>query len=141
MNERTNEWLEQRMNNIWEILFADIERKNTVNIAFTGRWKNKLGHITRREDTSTFIAINSILKDPLIPETIVDVTIAHELTHYAHGFHSPLPRKYKHPHAGGVVTRELKKRGFTHQMKLEKEFLKKHWTVFVKKHTNASKNA
>lgn len=133
MDERTNEWLEQRMNNIWEMLFADIERKNAVHIAFSGKWKNKLGHITKKKDT-TIIAINSILKDPLIPETIIDVTIAHEVTHYAHGFHSPLPKRYKHPHAGGIVTRELKKRGFTHQIKFEKEFLKNNWSMFVRKH-------
>ena len=48
----------------------------------------------------------------LIPEYVIDTTVAHELVHYMHGFFSPHQRLYKHPHKGGIVTKELKKRGF-----------------------------
>ena len=44
-----------------------------------------------------------------------------------HGFHSPHPRKYKYPHQGGIVDKELKKRGFEHLLNLEKQWTKKNW--------------
>ena len=50
----------------------------------------------------------------IIPEYIIDLTLAHEMIHYMHGFNSPLPKQFRHPHAGSVVDRELKKRGFGH---------------------------
>ena len=131
---RDNDWLFKRMEDIWELLFPDVEKKNKVNITFKGKWKHKFGHIKRKKDTSTEIAINSIFTDPLIPECIIDITIAHELVHYMHGFNSPHPQRYKHPHAGGIVIKELKKRGFTHQMKIEKDFIQHKWPYFVKKH-------
>jgi len=45
--------------------------------------------------------------------SLVDATIVHELTHYLHGFSSPIEQKFRTAHAGGVVVKELKKRGFT----------------------------
>ena len=131
---RDNDWLIERLDQIWECLFPDLEKKNLVNIQFKGKWKNKFGHIKRKKDKSTEIAINGILKDPQIPECLIDITIAHELVHYMHGFNSPHPQIYKHPHAGGIVTKELKKRGFHHQMKIEKDFLQNKWMYFVKKY-------
>ena len=62
-----------------------------------------------------------------VPEYIIDLTIAHELSHYAHGFNSPLKRKYKHPHKGGVVTKEMTSRGFDRMIKMEKMFFRKEW--------------
>ena len=50
-------------------------------------------------------------RDPAIPEQIISATLVHELCHYAHGFSSPLPRKYSSPHAGGVILRRNEKRG------------------------------
>ncbi len=129
---RNDDWLAERLNQIWELLFSDIQRKNNVVIRFKGKWKNKFGHIKRLKNKDTEIAINGLFKDPKVPEYIIDTTIAHELTHYSHGFHSPLPRKYKHPHLGGVVTKELIKRGFGHMIKKEKEFMKRVWPNLLK---------
>ena len=126
-------WLEQRLEQIWHLLFSDTPQKNRVRIRFKGRWKNKFGHIKRLPNKDTEIAINGLFKDFLIPEYVVDITIAHELTHYAHGFHSPLPQLYQHPHKGGVVTRELRKRGFGHLLRKEKYFMKKEWPVLYEK--------
>lgn len=124
---RNQLWLNQKLSNIWELLFPEIERKNNVIIKFKGKWKNKFGHIKTLKNKDTEIAVNSFFQSSLIPEYIIDLTIAHELIHYSHGFHSPLPKLYSHPHKGGIVTKELKKRGFTNQLKLEKQFVKEEW--------------
>lgn len=135
---RDEEWLAERLNQIWQLLFPEIERKNNVIIRFKGKWKNKFGHIKRLKNQDTEIVINSLFKNELVPEYIIDTTIAHELTHYSHGFQSPLPRKYKHPHAGGIVRRELLKRGFGHMVAKERGFVKKEWPrTFKQLHPNA----
>ena len=121
---RNNDWLQNRMHHIWETLFPDLEKKNNIIIRFKGRWKNKFGHIKRLKNKDSEIVVNGYFQKEHIPEFIIDLTIAHEIIHYMHGFNSPLPRKYKHPHAGGIVTRELRNRGFGHMLIKEKEFIK-----------------
>ena len=124
---RDNLWLEQQLDRIWHLLFHDTPRMNNVNVRFKGRWRNKFGHIKRLNDKSTEIAINGLFRNSIVPDYIIDLTLAHELIHYSHGFHSPLPRKYKHPHKGGIVTKELKQRGFSHLLRREKDFIKREW--------------
>ena len=123
---RDDLWLKNRMEQIWELLFPETPRLNNVNIKFYGKWKNKFGHIAKRGNDS-HIVINSLFKHDLIPEYIIDITIAHELIHYSHGFNSPLPRLYKHPHKNGVVTKELLKKGFGHLIRKERYFTRKEW--------------
>ncbi len=124
---RDANWLSIRLDNIWRLLFPEIEKKNNVIIRFKGRWKNKFGHIKRLKDGSSEIAINGLFSNMEVPEYMIDVTIAHELVHYMHGFNSPHEKKYSHPHKGGIVNRELKKRGFGHLIRLERDFLKRSW--------------
>ena len=131
LTQRDNEWLSARLDHIWALLYSDVERLNRVHVRFKGRWKNKFGHIKRVKD-DTEIVVNSLLKDPQVPEFLIDITLAHELAHYAHGFNSPHKRKYKHPHAGGVVTKELQRRGFGHMLRLEKDYIRKQWPHFVR---------
>jgi hypothetical protein len=121
---RDDEFLKMRLEAIWQVLFPEVTKGNKVNIKFKGRWKNKFGHIAKKGDDSE-IVVNGFFKELVVPEFIIDLTIAHELVHYMHGFNSPLPRLYRHPHKGGIVTKELKRRGFTHLIKQEKDFLKK----------------
>ena len=97
---------------IWSLLFFDVERRNDVLIKFKGNWRNKFGHIKRLKNKNSEIAINGFFKKEIVPEYIVDVTIAHELVHYMHGFNSPHPKLFAHPHKGGVVDKELRGRGF-----------------------------
>jgi len=128
---RDNKFLNQRLAQIWFLLFEDTPKLNNVVIRFKGSWKNKFGHIKKiKEDTE--IAINGLFKHDLVPEYVIDLTIAHELIHYSHGFNSPLERKYKHPHKGGIVTKELKERGFEKTLKKEKLFVKKEWPNIYK---------
>ncbi|MBU4502747.1 MAG: hypothetical protein KKA79_09185 [Nanoarchaeota archaeon] len=129
---RDDDWLAERLSQIWQLLFPDLERKNNVVVRFKGRWKNKFGHIKRMKNKDTEIVINGLFKSEKVPEYIVDTTIAHELVHYSHGFHSPFPQKYKYPHSGGVVNRELRKRGFGHMMGRERDFVKRQWPRIFK---------
>ena len=123
---RNDEFLRKRLDDIWMMLFNEIPKMNNVIIKFKGKSRNKFGYIRKKGDDS-FIGINELFKFDLVPEYIIDLTIAHELSHYAHGFNSPLEKKYKHPHKGGVVTKELEKRGFDKMIKKEKMFFKQEW--------------
>src|SRR6266849_4287106 len=97
---------------IWQEHFSDVPRVNTVEIAYCHPWKRRLGLIRLSLDNLfTFIGINTLLQHQQVPEYVLITTIAHELTHYAHGFGSPLPRPYEHPHANNLVNRELAQRG------------------------------
>jgi len=128
---RGDNWLTQRLDHIWSLLFPEVERKNKVLIMFKGRWRNKFGHIEKKGKISE-IVINGYFKDERIPEYIVDLTIAHELIHYMHGFNSPHKQLFKHPHQGGVVRKELLKRGFGHMFRKERYFIKREWPLFLK---------
>ena len=130
---RNQEWLQQRLDRVWQSVFPEVERKNNVIIKFKGKWKNKFGHIKLLKDKTTEIAINSLFKNEEVPEFMIDLTIAHELVHYMHGFQSPHPKMFKYPHQGGIVNKELKKRGLASLIKQEKSFTKNDWkTIYIK---------
>ena len=129
---RDDQWLNERLENIWRLLFPDIEKANNVSARFKGKWKNKFGHIKLLRNKNSEIAVNSLFKNTVIPEYIIDITLAHELIHYSHGFNSPLKKLFKHPHKGNIVEKELKKRGFENMIKLEKDFVKNKWFQIYK---------
>src|SRR3989344_1301559 len=122
---RDDTWLQTRFDQIWNLFFPDVEKKN-VFVRWKGRWKNKFGHI-KKTNGRTEIAINSLFRDPRVPEDIIKLTMAHEIVHYMHGFHSHLPRQHSHPNAHGVVDRELINKGFGYAMKNEKKWVKEVW--------------
>ncbi len=124
---RDDIWLTILFNEIWDKKFSDVRRKNNVVVRWKGKWRNKFGHIRRLKNTDTEIAINSLFKDEKVPEYIVELTLAHELVHYMHGFHSPYPRLFKHPHKGGVVNKELKMRGYGYEIKKERRWFREVW--------------
>lgn len=124
---RDDRWLAERLEQIWQSQFPDVTRLNTVKTRFKGRWKNKFGHIKKLKNQDTEIAVNGLFKEEIIPEYIIDLTIAHEIVHYSHGFSSPLPKLYRHPHAGGIVRRELKARGLGPLLRKERQFVKNEW--------------
>ncbi|HEX5416387.1 MAG TPA: hypothetical protein VFZ25_12030, partial [Chloroflexota bacterium] len=124
-------WLVELLDRIWEQYFTDTPRVNRVRVSYGGAWKSRLGLITMSEDELTsYIQVNALLKHPHIPEIITLVTVAHEMVHYAHGFGSPLPRRYKHPHRGGVVKRELVRRGMAHEFDLYDRWVYDNWYEF-----------
>lgn len=81
----------------------------------------------------SIITITSLFKSEDVPEMLIDATIAHELVHYTHGFHSPLQRSVKHPHKGRVVEKELEKRGLGKMYAASNLWLKTNWKHIAKR--------
>jgi hypothetical protein len=123
------------MDGIWFRYFADVPRVNRVEIAFRRPWQRRLGVISLSEDErTTRIGVNSLLAHPDAPYCLTLITVAHELVHYCHGFGSPLPRRYQHPHRGGVVTRELEARGLDGELAAYGQWIQQHWWSFYARH-------
>lgn len=139
---RGERWLIQMLDEIWERHFVDTPRVNRVLVSFGGAWKTRLGLITMSEDEKiSYIQINALLRYPEVPEIVARVTTAHEMVHYAHGFGSPLPRRYKHPHRGGIVKRELLRRGMAHEYERYDEWVYSHWYDFYSRCMGASRSS
>ena len=113
---------------IWQNYFADLAHVNEVQIAYCRPWKTRLGLIRMSLDNAiSFIGINSLLRSVQVPECVLLTTIAHELVHYAHGFGSPLPRLYEHPHANRVVEQELERRGLSSALQECDTWIEEQW--------------
>lgn len=133
---RDDKWLFARLDEVWDKYFPDVPQDNDVRIIWGRKARTRLGSIKRGEQRTgkhpeTVITINSLFRDPKIPEYVVVGTIAHELSHYAHGFHSPLERKFRNPHEGGVVTAEMKSRGLAEILKKQKRWIRENWRDYV----------
>ena len=126
---RDDAWLQQLLDHIWDRYFSDVPQHNDVRINFGRRAKRRLGSIMldRHDRRTSIITMNGLFRSPEIPEFVVAATIVHELTHYAHGFNSPLDQDLKHPHAGGVMRREFAERGLLELYLKQKRWLKFHW--------------
>ena len=150
---RDRKYLENLMYDIWENHFCDIPRKNLVLIKFGKYSKRQLGSIKLANDHTkiktlvkknleeydaqddvriTVITITKYFEnDVLVPEFVVKATVAHELCHYAHGFSSPLEKKFNKPHQGNIINKELAKRGLIEEQKLADIWLEKNWVSIV----------
>lgn len=136
--QRDNEWLKKRLEQVWQRYFPDRPPLNHVSVKFgraarTRLGSLKLGRKTFADDTKdSIITITGFFQDPQIPQFVVDGVLAHEVTHYSHGFNSPHPRLYRHPHKGGVVHREMRARGLADTLYLSRKWLKLHWREYVR---------
>ena len=130
---RDDAWLVERLRMVWGRYFNDVERVNEVVISFGRRASNRLGSIYQepRGQKRSIITITGFFRDYDVPDFVVETVIAHELAHYAHGFSSPHRQLYRHPHEGGVVTKELRRRGMGDSLRLQKAWLKRHWRTYV----------
>ncbi|MCA9374772.1 hypothetical protein KC622_00410 [Candidatus Dojkabacteria bacterium] len=150
---RDNNYLLERMYSIWEEYFADIPRKNLVLIKFGKYSKRRLGsikwadtrtkvktlyinhldeHAIQDDKRISLITITRYFQNDVVPAEVIDATIGHELVHYAHGFHSPLRKLYKHPHRGGIVDKEMAKRGMENLLEFSEEWLKRNWVKTIR---------
>jgi hypothetical protein len=134
---RDDKWLFEKLDEVWDNYFSDVPQDNDVRIVWGRRARTRLGSIKPGEKRGghreTIITINSLFKDKFIPEYVILGTIAHELTHYAHGFHSPIEQKFATPHAGGIIHQELHQRGLGDLHKKQKKWLKENWREYVLK--------
>jgi hypothetical protein len=131
---RTDQWLREALDDVWARHFADTPHVNRVQVSFAGPWKSRLGLITMAENQlTTYIQINSLLRYPEVPGFVLTITVAHEMVHYVHGFGSPLPQRFKHPHRGGIVKRELVRRGLAEEYDRYDEWVYSHWYDFYER--------
>lgn len=122
---RDNIWLLSRLDFVWSKFFADIQQDNPIHIKFGRYSKYRLGSIKLdKKNNRSYITITSMFKDQTIPSEVVDHTLAHELSHYTHGFSSKKVRLHKYPHAGGIVHREMEQRGMGYLVKAYKAWVK-----------------
>lgn len=126
---RTDAWLGDRITLLRRLHFADVAEGYPIVSRFGIRARNRFGSIGAR-DGKTIILVNRLFADTAVPEFVVDGTLAHELAHYAHGFGSGLPRIHADPHRGGVVDRELERRGLAETLLRSEEWRKVHWDAF-----------
>ncbi|HBB64949.1 MAG: hypothetical protein UR34_C0007G0007 [candidate division WS6 bacterium GW2011_GWC1_33_20] len=149
---RDNKYLEILLYDIWENHFCDVARPNLVTIKYGRFSKRQLGSIKLIKDVRTFnrylkkynyeksafeeetislITLTKYFSYDYIPEHVVRSTIAHELCHYTHGFNSPLKKIYKHPHRGGIVKKELKRRDLLDIYLESKKWLSSNWISII----------
>ena len=149
---RDNRYLENILYEIWEEYFPDVPRKNLVIIKFGKYSKRQLGSIKRAnektkikrllqkykdlmeiqdEKSISVITITRYFQNEDIPEYVIISTIAHELCHYTHGFNSPLKKQFKYPHQGGIVNKEMDKRGLRDIRIKTRRWLKENWSKLV----------
>lgn len=134
---RDNYWLKERLEYIWRTYFGDVSLTNTVYVRFGRNAKTRLGSIKHGRklmangQKNTYITITGFFRSEQVPSYAVDAVLAHELSHYAHGFFSPHERLYSNPHKHKIVDNELTKRGLEDILKSQKTWLKQNWKDII----------
>jgi len=136
---RNNQWLAERLEQIRSLYFSDVPIHNTILVRFGRKSRSRFGSIVAKKHANyilpvTYISINSLFRDEQVPEFVIEATLAHEFSHYTHGFHSPLEQKYKFPHQGNVVDKEIRKRGAGHLLDQQKKWIKESYRPFLREH-------
>ncbi len=126
---RDEAWLAERLRLLWDMHFADVPIGYPITTRFGSRAKYRFGSISARNG-KTLIMVNQLFADPFVPTFVVDGTLAHELAHYAHGFNSGLPQRYAHAHRGGVVDKELEKRGLGELNQKAEQWREANWDAY-----------
>lgn len=136
MPTRDEAWLHGLLDEIWDTHFSDVPQDNIVRVVYGRRAKTRLGSIKMdpKDRSVSVITMNSLFKDPEIPEFVIRATLVHEMSHYAHGFNSPLEQKHQHPHSGGVMKAEFAERGLEDLYKQQRKWLKDNWRKVIEKH-------
>ena len=135
---RDNAWLDQQMHQLWQHHFSDILMVTPIKINFGRYAYRRLGSIILRpsgvipEHQHAHIVISAALADPRVPDIVVQQVIAHELVHYIHGFGSHLPRRLRHPHQGGVIAREFRRRGLWELFRAYQAWMKVNWVNYLR---------
>jgi len=143
---RSNKWLSFRLKRILHVYFKDKKLANTILVKFGRASRTRLGSIKLVKVVNgeikvyrpwqkylgvrptSLITINGKMTNSQIPVYIVDIVLAHELIHYFHGFNSTNQRLWRYPHQGGVVDKELRKRGMGDQLVKQKAWIKQNWS-------------
>lgn len=124
---RDNNFLRERFLELYKKHFADIPLANKIVLRFGRAAKTRLGSIKLDKQKRSIITINGLFRDEEVPLFMIDATLAHEFVHYMHGFNSEIKCEFRHPHRGGIVDKELIKRGFREILMHQKLWLKEEW--------------
>lgn len=133
-------WLKNELDTVFKKYFQDVPVTNPIEIRFGREAKYRFGSIKllkprgvkflrslkNRQPAKSVITITSMFANENVPEEVVQYTIGHELCHYAHGFSSTNKRLFKYPHHGGIVNKELARRGAEHLSHTFKKWLKSY---------------
>lgn len=132
---RNNVWLAERLTYVHGTYFDDIAIPNPLLVRFGRSSRTRLGSINSSYSPErklvSIITLTKYFQSIDVPELVLDATLAHELAHYTHGFHSPHPKQYDHPHRGNVVGKELMRRGAGELMRQQEQWLKLYWREHV----------
>ncbi len=129
---RTDYTLFHHLSLIWREHFSDVERVNPVVIEFGRAARTRLGSITLDKPSNiSRITISHLLAYDLVPDVVLNATIAHELVHYTHGFSSLRPRIFRHPHQGGIILKEFRARGLYPTHLEARRWLRANWRKIV----------
>ncbi len=126
---RTVAWLGERVQLLRENHYADVPQGHPIETRWGSRARYRFGSIAARNGVCVILA-NQLFADERVPVYVVDETLAHELAHYAHGYGSGLPRLYSHPHRGGIIEAELRKRGLGELHDKAEVWRKTQWEAF-----------
>lgn len=126
---RDNHWLEARLQHLWTTYYSDVTRCFPIKVTFGPRARYRYGSIYS-VGKQCHILINRLFAHPDVPMYVVEATLAHELAHYVHGYGSGLKKLYPHPHRGGVVEKEMEKRGCLFLEDQASEWRRTHWQNF-----------
>jgi hypothetical protein len=150
---RNNKWLKKIAQDIWFKYFSDISPTNDLRVKFGKRAKWQLGCIrqgikeqslirrwrqasspamTNRLSSPSVVTINGYFKNPVVPQYVIEAILAHEFIHYLSGFSSSRPRLFRYPHRGGIIDKEMKRRGLKEIEKKQKKWVKENWNRFIK---------
>jgi len=126
---RDDIWLTERVTLLRQVHFVDVPQGYPITTRFGIRARNRFGSIGAQSG-QTIILVNRLFADPFVPTFVVDGTLAHELAHYAHGYGSGLPLLHKDPHRGGVVDKELERRGLGEINQKAEQWRRLNWDAF-----------
>ena len=133
---RDNIWLGEKLDFLLKNYFSDVVITNPVEVRFGREAKFRFGSIKllkprglrmilgKSKPQKSVITITRMFSSQDVPVEVVLYTIAHELCHYVHGFSSYNKRMFRHPHHGGVVNSEIKRRGAEHLIRSYKVWIK-----------------
>ena len=130
---RDNKWLKKVAQNIWHKYFHDISPTNDLRVKFGKRARWQMGCIRqgRQKDSPSIITINGYFKNPVVPQYVVEAILAHEFVHYLTGFSSSSPRLFRYPHRGGIINREMRRRGLEEVERKQKEWVDENWKNII----------
>ena len=140
------------MYDIWDDYFSDVPRQNFVLAKFGKYSKRQLGCIKYANERTkvksllkkyegdivvqdipsvSIVVLTKYFQDESVPEFLLISTIGHELCHYTHGFNSPLEQRFRYPHQGSIVKKEMIKRGLGKELEDSERWLKENWVKVV----------